>query len=221
MLSVYMKWIIDIFRTSVGKKFIIAFTGLFLVTFLLVHMFGNLLLLKNDGGVAFNAYGEALLSSLLMRTIEILLLFGFLVHIGLTIKVSIENKMARPTGYAMQKAVRGSTWFSRNMRHTGSIILIFLILHLKSFFWDHRMMEAPGTMYDAVIYEFSNIYWVLFYVASMGLLSFHLIHGVQSTFQSLGLRHEKYTIFIKIFGYLYALGVPLVFALIPILIYKG
>ncbi|MES0490353.1 MAG: succinate dehydrogenase cytochrome b subunit [Leptospirales bacterium] len=221
MLSTHMKWIIDIFRTSVGKKFIVAFTGLFLIAFLLVHLYGNLLLLNNDGGASFNAYGEALLSSVLMRAIEVLLFMGLFVHIGLTIKVSIENKKARPEGYAMQKAARGSTWFSRNMRHTGSIILIFLVLHLKSYFWDHRIMEGSGTMYDAVVYEFSNIYWVLFYVASMGLLSFHLVHGVQSTFQSLGLRHEKYTIFIKIAGYVYALAVPFTFAIIPIIIYNG
>lgn len=217
-----LKWIKDGLARSPGKKFLMAFTGLFLIIFLLVHLFGNLLLLKNDGGFAFNSYAKTLSDLKILRIIEVMLFLGFIFHITYGLIVTIQNKKARGTGYKMIKSSVTSSFFSRFMAQSGGIVLVFLLIHLNSFFVKHRIIGTDVSMYDSSVEAFKNLPYTLFYVLAMILLSFHLNHGFQSAFQSLGINHNKYSPMIKFTGRLYALLVPLFFALIPIYIYyKG
>lgn len=196
-----------------------ALTGFFLITFLIVHLMGNLLILKGDEGVAFEAYSDFMSHNKLIRIVEIGLFLGFGFHIYYGIRVSRENKKARPQKYAVNKSAENSSWFSRNMIHTGGMIFIFLIMHLKAFFYEHRIVGSQHTMYESTLMAFSNVFITGIYTVFMVLLAFHLIHGFQSAFQSLGLRHNKYTPFIKTIGYLYACIVPALFSLVPIYVY--
>ena len=211
-----LRWLVDTLSASVAQKFVMALTGFFLIIFLAVHAGGNMLLLKGDEGAAFNAYSELLIQSKLIKIVEFFLLFGFFFHISTGVKLSIENKRARPVRYAVNHASENSPWYSRNMIHTGGIILIFLIVHLKNFFYEHRILTSEHTMYESVKMTFENTGYALFYIAAMALMMFHLLHGFESAFQTLGLRHNKYTLLIKILGKGYAFVVPLLFASGPI-----
>ena len=124
------------FSYSIGKKLIMGLTGLFLILFLLVHLVGNLLLIS--GPEAFNEYAEFMGSNLLIRIAEIGLFAIFLVHIVNGLLISIKNGKARPVKYAVNAGKANSSWFSRNMKWTGIFILVFLILHLLSFFLTSR-----------------------------------------------------------------------------------
>jgi len=176
-------------KTSVGKKVIMSLTGLFLISFLVVHLSGNLLLLKNDNGLAFNAYAEFMSHNGIIRTLEIGLLLGFLAHIYYAFILTRGNQNARPINYAHNRASENSTWFSRNMGITGSILLIFIILHLYQFFAQTRFgFIGHSQLYSTVREAFMNPIYALLYIAAMVLMGFHLVHGAHSVFQSLGLK---------------------------------
>jgi len=213
-----LKWFFDAISISTGKKYAMAFTGFFLILFLTVHLFGNLLLLKNDGGAAFNEYSKSLLANTLIRIIEVFLFAGFILHIFFGILVTIQNKKARGKRYAVTSG-ETSSFFSRHMSETGGLVLVFLVLHLQTFFYAHRILESNLTMYESCVQAFENIYYTGFYVFIMVLLSFHLTHGFQSAFQSFGLNHNKYLPLVKLLGRFYALVVPGLFAVIPVYIY--
>lgn len=217
-----LKWVMDALARSAGKKFLMAFTGLFLINFLLVHLYGNMLLLKADGGLAFNEYSKSMLANTIIRIMEIFLFLGLILHIIFGFHLTIQNLRSRGSkGYAMMKSSVTATFFSRHMKESAVFILIFLAIHLKTFFFEHRILESGETMYESAVNAFQNIYYTGYYVVVMVILSFHLLHGFQSAFQSLGLNHNKYTPLIKILGTLYALIVPGLFAYIPVYIYIG
>ncbi|MFN6943299.1 MAG: succinate dehydrogenase cytochrome b subunit [Cytophagaceae bacterium] len=217
-----MNWFAKAFSGSIGRKLIMSLTGLFLISFLIVHLSGNFLLIRDDAGVAFNRYAHFMKENPIIKILEIVLALGFIFHIVYAVILTINNKKARPERYQYNEPSANSSWFSRNMGLTGSIILIFLILHLRTFFIPHKtpfMEPLRETMYDEAVLAFSNIYYVGFYVIAMVLLAFHLVHGFSSAFQSMGLRHPKYFNFIKAAGYGFAIIVPLLFALIPVYMY--
>lgn len=211
----------DAIHTSIARKFLMGLTGLFLVVFLLVHLIGNLLVLKSDAGAAFNAYSELLLSSVFIRIVEYGLVVGFLLHIILGVILSFENKKARPVGYAVNRWSANSSWYSRHMKSTGGIILIFLVVHLETFFYHHRIVGTDHTMYESVVLAFQSLPYSLFYIAAMVLLAFHLMHGFESAFQTLGLRHNKYTPLLSLVGKAFSILVPAGFAAIPIVAILG
>lgn len=206
--------------TSLGKKYLMALSGLFLVSFLPVHLAGNLLLFKNDGGAAFDAYSIFMSTSMIIRVLEVTLVIGFLVHILDAAILSIKNKSARPVGYKGGSGGKAKSLFSKYMGLTGSIILIYLIIHINSFTLKHRVYE-PGNLafYHTVKIAFEtgwNGLYAWFYVFSMLLMAFHLNHGFASAFQSLGLNHKKYTPLIEKLGLLYSIVIPAGFAAIPV-----
>lgn len=170
--------------SSIAKKIGMALTGLLLYGFLVGHMSGNLLLLKGDGGETFNAYSAFLTSHPLLIPIEIGLAAGFVLHVVLAIAVSRENARARPQGYAKLQSVGSRTLASRTMIWSGLVILVFVILHLKTFKYGDL---GGGTLYDLVISTFSDRLYVAWYAVAMLILGFHLWHALQSAFQSLGL----------------------------------
>ena len=204
---------------SIIKKVIMSITGLFLITFLVEHLLGNLLLFKDDGGAAFNEYAKFMSTSPLIRVAEVVLFAGFLFHIIDGIVLTIKNRQARPVKYAVQKSSPDSSWVSRNMGLTGSIILVFLIVHLDSFFLEHRVLGNPTPMDELVKSSFDIWWYSLLYVVAMFFLGFHLSHGFSSAFQTLGLRHKSYFSVINKIGIIFSIVIPAAFAAFPIYFY--
>ena len=214
-----------IFSYSIGKKLIMGLTGMFLILFLIVHCGINSLIFLNDGGETFNRAAEFMSHNWLIRTLEVGLFLGFILHIIQSLILTLENKKARKIGYAVSNANANSKWYSRSMGLLGTLILIFLILHLKHFwvvsrFTDH-ISSGEETLYDEMKEVFANPIVVVIYVLAQISLAYHLMHGFQSAFQTLGLNHKKYTPIIKKIGTIYAIIIPLLFALMPIVMYLG
>lgn len=215
-------------------------TGVLLIGFLVEHLIGNLLLLA--GPDKFNAYAEFMGTNPLIRAAEFLLFGGFIFHIVDGLMLKMQNAKARPVRYAVSSGTQNASWFSKNMAVTGTILLIFFILHLISFFIKARFnadvsfgvnacnYEGPwvGTaanglseghtfsMWHKAAFLFSIPWYSVLYVISMVVVMMHLLHGFQSAFQTLGINHPKYTPIIKAIGYGYAVLVPAGFAIIPI-----
>lgn len=213
-----MSWLTQTMTSSVGRKLIMGLTGLFLLVFLVMHLAGNLLLFNQDPE-PFTKYAEFMSTNGIIRVMEVVLVLGFLLHIISGIMLTMKNRQARPQGYKKSAAGANSSISSRTMAFTGSLIFIFLIVHINSFVVKHRIIGTEDTMYHTVIdafqYGWGGFYW-LFYVAAMILLAFHLNHGFQSAFQTLGLNHKKYTPFIKGLGLIYSIVVPAGYAAIPV-----
>ncbi len=204
-----------LFSSSIGKKLGMAVTGLLLFGFLLGHLSGNLLLLRGDGGAAFNAYSDFLVQHPLLIPVEFILLGIFLLHVVLAISVARDNRRARPIGYRVSAAVGGRSVASRTMIYSGLITLIFVVVHLKTFkYADH----AGGSLYGLVTTTFGNEFYVGGYVVAMVLLGFHLWHAFQSAFQTMGLQAR-----IKLRRFSIGLCVLIAggFAMIPLVIYFG
>jgi len=222
-----MNWFVKFLTSSIGRKLLMALTGLFLIIFLVVHLIGNLQLLKDDQGQAFNIYAEFMTSNILIKIVGYVNYTLILVHIIWAIMLSRKNRSARGSqGYAVSK--NSSHWTSRNMGILGTFILIFLVIHLRGFWYEMHWGGIPtknyeGTeakdLYAVVDSAYSNIAYVGVYVVSMLLLAFHLWHGFISAFQTLGVNHPKYNGVINFVGKTFAIVVPLLFALIPILMY--
>ena len=218
-----------IFNTSVGKKILMGLTGLFLCLFLIVHLSGNLLLFSDDGGRSFNEYTLFMTTNLLIRGLEIGLVAGFLLHIILAVNLTNKNFSARPVKYKVDKVNETASIYSRNMGITGSVILIFLILHLKTFWFTYKFGEIPIKTYDDGL-QFKDMFFVvkaafdqwwysLIYVIAMILMGSHLNHGFQSAFRSFGLNNKSYAPMITIIGSAFAIAMTVGFASFPILFF--
>ncbi len=223
-----MSWLSQALSSSLGKKLLMALTGLFLIFFLTGHLLGNFLLFKGDGGQAFNEYAKFMTATPAILVLSIITYVGILFHVIYSIVITIHNRNSRPVTYAVSNASANSLWSSRNMGILGTLVLIFVVIHLKSFWYEMKFGNIPiveynsGSMKDLyliVTVAFTQIWYVAFYVFSMFILAFHLSHGFKSAFQTLGLSHVKYTPLIKIIGMAYAIIVPLLFASMPIYLY--
>ena len=211
-----------LFSSSLGKKYLMALTGLFLCSFLVIHFLGNITLYTDP--VQFNEYTRFMSSNPIIRVMEIVLVAGFLTHIIDAIMLTRANKKAQPVKYAMDK--KQSSWYSRNMGLTGSVILAFLVLHLQSFWYGYKFgspayaTDSAGLpikdMYTMVIEAFGEFWYSGLYVIAVTLLGIHLNHGFQSAFQSVGLRHKKYTPTIKMLGTAFSIFITLGFVSFPI-----
>jgi succinate dehydrogenase / fumarate reductase, cytochrome b subunit len=203
------------YSSSIGQKIISALTGFLLCAFLAVHVSGNLLLFKNDGGLSFNEYATGASSSWLIRSIEILLFAGFAIHIFWGIRLWIFNRRARPKKYAVNHPSENSSLFSRVMIISGSIVLLFLIVHLKGFWVPIRFGAHSLSEYDMVRTAFENPLYDLFYIFCLALLAFHLRQGFQSAFQTIGLR----PLWLKAIDWaaaIFWLLIPVAFAAMPL-----
>lgn len=220
-----MSWLSDTLTSTIGRKLVMALTGLFLVVFLVVHLTGNFQLLSDDGGLAFNEYAKFMTSNPFIKVTSYGLYFFILLHIVMSIAISRKNRAARPVGYDKVKGSANSSFASRNMGVLGFIILVFLVIHLKSFWyemhWGVVPMDANGNkdLFLVVSAAFAQWWYVAIYVVCMVGLGFHLSHGFWSAFQSLGINHKKYTPFIKKFGVVYAVVISGAFASIPLIMF--
>ncbi len=211
---------LNFFNSSIGKKLMMAVTGSFLLVFLIVHLIGNLTLFF--GPSAFNGYVVALdVVKPLIRVIEVVLLAVFILHIFNGVKLWIENKKARGVKYKINASPENSDVFSRTMFLSGSIVFIFLVTHLGTFFWRFNVNDPMGLAnhhqyFDIVVYFFGIWWYVLLYVIAVILLGVHLNHGFQSAFQTFGWNHTKYFSLIGKIGTLYAIIMVVGFASMPI-----
>jgi succinate dehydrogenase / fumarate reductase cytochrome b subunit len=214
--------------SSIGKKAIMGLTGLFLISFLVVHCFINSLIFFNDGGLTLNTGAAFMAHNWLIRAMELVLFLGLILHSVQALLLTVENRKARPGAYAKFNGAANSTWYSRSMGLLGTLLLIFLIIHLAHFWVKSRFTGLPGhdasgneNLYAVMIDTFQNVFVVIIYCLSMISLSYHLMHGFQSAFQTLGLNHKKYTPFIKKFGLAFSIIIPVIFAAMPVTIYAG
>jgi succinate dehydrogenase / fumarate reductase, cytochrome b subunit len=200
-------------KSSVGMKQVMAATGLALCGFLGTHLLGNLLVLL--GPDTFNMYAYKLTSNPLIYLAEAILVIIFLSHIVMAVKLTIQNKLARPVGYLMRTPTgRGSTFASATMPYTGLIILVFLVTHLISFkYGAYYSATVDGQevrdVYRVVVEYFANQMYVAWYVIAMIATGIHVSHGLWSAIQSFGFNHPKYNCSIKLISKLY--GVVIAF----------
>lgn len=223
-----MSWVTKTLKSTLGRKLVMALTGLFLILFLTGHVSGNLLLFKGDGGEAFNMYAKFMTTNPIVKILSYLTYISVIGHVIYSIALGQLNKSARPVGYAESKASTNSTWASRNMGVLGTIILLFLVGHMYSFWYQMHWGGIPTVVYGTEEYKdlysvvqvaFQQTWMVALYVVAMGFLGFHLSHGFSSAFQTLGLNHVKYSPAIKAVGKFYCIVVPVLFASMPLYIY--
>jgi succinate dehydrogenase / fumarate reductase cytochrome b subunit len=223
-----MSWVTKTLSSTLGRKLIMGLTGLFLILFLTGHVSGNLLLFKGDDGQAFNIYAKFMTTNPAVKILSYLTYISIIGHVIWSIWLTKQNKAARPIGYAESKASTNSTWSSRNMGILGTIILIFMVVHLQGFWYEMHWGNVPTVTYEGeeykdlfsiVTFAFQNELLVAGYVIAMGFLGFHLSHGFASAFQTLGLSHKKYSPAIETVGKIYCVVVPAVFASMPLYIY--
>ncbi len=214
--------------SSIGKKLIMGLSGLFLVAFLLVHCFINSLIFFNDGGLTFNIGADFMAHNWLIRAGELVLFLGLILHVMQALRLTLANKKARPVGYDQINGAANSSWYSRSMGLLGTLLLIFLIIHLAHFWVKSRFTGLPGedangneNLYAVMQTTFTQLWVVVLYCLSMISLAYHLLHGFQSAFQTLGLNHKKYTPLIKTVGVWLSILIPIIFALMPITMHFG
>lgn len=228
----------NFFGSAIGRKFTMGATGFFLITFLIVHCAINAMIYFNDGGETFNHWAKFMGTNLIIRTMEVGLFVFLLLHIIQGIMVVIKNKAARPIGYAMSRPNKNSSWYSRSMGLLGTLILLFLIVHLYHFWIPSRFggmgnispleetqlfayqNEEAHNLYQRMLLVFQgNIGPVIIYVLGVISLFWHLLQGFQSAFQTFGINHKRYTPIIKSIGFVYSLVICLLFASMPVAIY--
>lgn len=209
--------------SSITKKHVMAITGLLLCGFLVSHLLGNLLLFV--GPNAFNKYSHTLISNPLIYLAEVILGLLFLSHIIMGLKVTKENRDARPVPYFVRETSgRGATFASSTMPYTGMIALVFLIMHIIGLkFGTHYTTVVGGIemrdIYKTTVEYFQDLIHVVAYIIAMTALGIHTSHGFWSAFQSLGFNHPKYMPRIKILSKIYGIVVIIGFSSFPIFCY--
>ena len=215
----------SMFKSSLGKKLVMGITGLFLISFLMVHCFLNSLIFINDGGETFNLGAEFMAKNWVIRVMEIVLFGGLLWHIIQAAILTRQNKKARPVAYAASNPSANSKWYSRSMGLLGTILLIFLIIHLRHFWVVSRFTDeitsGRETLFNEMKEVFSQLWVVILYCLAMVSLGYHLLHGFKSAFQTLGWNHVKYNSMIEKTGMIISIVLPVLFAAMPIAIYMG
>lgn len=211
-----------------------ALTGFFLITFLLVHVGLNACIFADwvdttDNGEMFNKAAHFMGSTIVTRILEIVLFIGFIIHIIQGYVIEAKNRKQRGEGYKVDLGNRGSTWMSRSMALLGTIIFLFLVVHISKFWWSSRIThDMDQVTYNGVemhnvflrMYDvFQNPLIVLLYLAGVAALGFHLWHGFHSSFRSMGVHNKKYLGMFKVLGYGFTIVVCVGFALMPVSMY--
>jgi succinate dehydrogenase / fumarate reductase cytochrome b subunit len=231
----------QVFTSSIGKKLVMSFTGLFLISFLLVHVSINACIFadlfdSSDDGAMFNKAAHFMGSMVLIRILEVGLFAGIFLHLIQGYILTAQNNSKRSEGYKVPLGNRGSTWYSRSMGLLGTILLIFMILHWWHFWVPARFIGHPEltevdlnntayhgvamhNMFNLMKFTFSELWVVILYVVACISLAYHLLHGFQSSFRTIGLHNKKWMNLVKSVGAAFSILVPLLFALMPIAVY--
>ena len=211
-------------KASIGKKLVMGITGLFLITFLVVHVSLNSLIFVNDGGILFNKGAHFMSHNFFIRIMEIVLFAGIFLHMIQALILTIYNSKARPVKYAMTDGKANSKWYSRSMGVLGSLLLMFFIVHWANFWWPTKVAvynHQEHNTFENMKAVFANPAFVVIYMVGVISLCYHLLHGFPSAFQTLGLNHKKYTPIIKMVGTIFSIVVCLLFAAMPITMHLG
>ncbi len=202
--------------SSVGKKIIMSLTGFFLFSFLIVHLYINLFLFKQDRGATFDVYAEFMATYPLLRPMEIVLFGGFILHAFVGVWLWITNRAVRPQRYKVNRTSDTSTLTSRIAFWTGMFVALFLVIHINTFFVKSRFFPDGRTMYEIVAQAFKSPLYVVFYLIALVFLGYHIRHGFQSALQTLGLNNPRYKRFIDMVGLFFWLIIPACFAAMPV-----
>jgi succinate dehydrogenase / fumarate reductase cytochrome b subunit len=223
-----MKWS-EFFTSSVGKKFVMGLTGIFLISFLVVHVGINACIWAMDGGEMFNKAAHFMGATVVVRILEVGLFIGFFIHIIQGLVLEFQNRSKRKIGYQVPMGNKGSKWYSRSMGLLGTIILFFLIVHWKQFWIPSRFTDMPEVSYESGVPvhdlfslmkdTFTQLWVVILYVVACISLAYHLLHGFQSAWRSLGLSNNRYVHLINAIGVGFSIIVPLAFAMMPVSMY--
>jgi succinate dehydrogenase / fumarate reductase cytochrome b subunit len=211
-----------LWRSTLGKKFLMAVTGVILFGFVIGHLVGNLQIFINDGGAAIDAYGRFLQNSkLLLWTMRSVLLIAVVLHIVCAIALTKQNKAARPEPYRF-KDYRDAGYAARTMMISGPLIALFVIYHLGHFTTGHFHQDFHHLrVHDNMISGF-RVWWAsVAYIAAMVLLGMHLFHGGWSMFQSVGVNHPRWTPVLKKGAAIAAVIITLGYVSIPLAIWAG
>jgi succinate dehydrogenase / fumarate reductase cytochrome b subunit len=202
--------------SSITKKFVMALAGLFLLTFLPVHLIINLMLLKREPG-PFNSAAHFMATFPLIKIMEVVLFAVILIHVSWGIFLQIQNWLSRPIGY-VGGSKSDTSFFSRFMIWTGATILTFLILHFFNFYFMKLGLVKgnPEDFYSVAHSLFKIPAYDFIYLGCFALLGFHLFHAFYSAFQTLGLNHRIWSPIIKVIAFIYAITIPAGFASIAI-----
>ena len=216
------------FTSTLFRKTLSALSGLFLALFLIGHLVGNLQLIILSGLSAqekFNEYALFMTTNPAVKILSIITYTSIILHTILTIYLSIQSKNARPVNYSVSSGSDNSNWPSRNMPLLGVLVLIFIVIHMKSFWYEMHWGEVGNDpwgnrdLYTITVTAFREVWYTAFYIFSMVILGLHLNHGVASAFQTLGLKTKKYFSTIEKFAGAFSILVPAAFASIPIILY--
>jgi succinate dehydrogenase / fumarate reductase cytochrome b subunit len=211
-LEVFMSWLIRTFGSSIGKKLLMAITGLAFFGFLCMHLAGNLTLYKS--GSAFNAYAQKLHSlGPILIVFELGLLAFAIIHVATGIILFFQNLRARSVPYKIDKPAGGRTFSSSWMPYTGFILLAFVIFHLLNFSF---VDKSQRKIFEIVSAAFANPIYIIIYVLAMVVLALHIRHGFWSAFQTVGANHPKYMPAIMVLSIVVSLIFGFGFGLLPI-----
>jgi len=225
-----MKWS-EFFTSSVGKKFVMGLTGIFLISFLVVHVGINACIWAMDDGKMFNKAAHFMGATVVIRILEIGLFVGFFIHIIQGLVLEFQNRAKRSVGYQVPMGNKGSKWYSRSMGLLGTIVLLFLIIHWKQFWIPSRFTDLAEVTYEDNVpvhdmfslmkTTFEEGWVVILYVVACISLAYHLLHGFQSAFRSLGVHNRRYLGMIRSIAIGFSIVVPLAFAMMPVSMYLG
>jgi succinate dehydrogenase / fumarate reductase cytochrome b subunit len=214
-------------NSSIGKKFLMSLSGLFLISFLLVHLIVNSMILFDPTGVLFNNAAHFMGTNPVIRIVEPVLAIGFILHMIYAGILTVTNQWARPVGYDKQKSGNSSKWVSRNMFVLGSLVFIFLVIHISNFFWkikftgsellENGSVDGVENTYQLVTSFFITWWWIdVVYVLGAIALGLHLTHAFWAAFQTLGLSDNRWRKRLTIVGWIYTIIVAGGFAIIPL-----
>jgi succinate dehydrogenase / fumarate reductase cytochrome b subunit len=221
-----MHRLIRLFSTSIGRKLVLAVTGLMLLGFLMAHMLGNMSLFQS--AESLNAYADWLQGHPLLWVMRLGLALVFVIHVYVAIELARENRAARPTRYAASQHFQTS-WASRYMVFSGLLVLSFVVFHVLHFTFGAVASEGFSAVdssgrhdvFSMIVSNFRNPWICGGYIVAMNLIGFHLFHGTRSLFQTVGVNHDSYNGSIRVVN----LALVAIFVIgncsIPILVYTG
>jgi succinate dehydrogenase / fumarate reductase cytochrome b subunit len=220
-----------LFKTSVARKNMMAITGLFIIFFLVIHLAGNLILVLPDsffpiefwGNVAnqhdmYNAYSHFLVHFWVITLIAYVLYFAIILHVIDALLITLNNRKAKGEKYAVTDNST-SSWYSRNMGILGSIIGIFIVIHMAQFWLQYKVLKIEHDLYNLVLATMKQWWFVVIYEVGIIALGFHIVHGIESAHRSLGIYPKKVMHVIKYIALCFGLLMAVLYAIIPIILY--